>query len=71
MTTSRLVIQHDEPSGPDRAANWLPAPAGRFRPLLRMYSPEREVFDGRYELPPIARVQPHSHERTNVGTVPA
>ena len=51
-----IVIQHDEPSEPDRAANWLPAPAGAFRPILRMYAPEAAVFDGTYELPPITRV---------------
>jgi hypothetical protein len=51
-----IVIQRDEPSDPDRAANWLPTPPGRFRPLLRMYAPDDAVFDGTYELPPITRV---------------
>ena len=37
-------------------ANWLPTPAGAFRPLLRLYEPDTAVFDGRYELPPITRV---------------
>ena len=27
---------------PDREANWLPAPAGAFRPMLRMYEPGAE-----------------------------
>lgn len=52
-----IVIQRDEPS--DRA-NWLPAPAGRFRPILRLYSPDEAIFDGTYELPPITRVRPRS-----------
>ena len=51
-----IVIQRDEPSEPDRRANWLPAPAGAFRPILRMYGPDNAVFDGTYELPPITRV---------------
>lgn len=50
-----VLIQHEEPAGAD-AANWLPAPKGRFRPVLRMYEPDEAVFDGRYVLPPIARV---------------
>ncbi len=51
-----IVIQRDAPSEPDRAANWLPTPAGTFRPILRMYSPDSAVFDGTFELPPITRV---------------
>src|SRR5690606_10346715 len=33
-----LYLQHDSP-GPDKEANWLPAPAGRFIPMLRLYWP--------------------------------
>ena len=51
-----IVMQHDEPSDPDERANWLPAPAAPFRPLLRMYEPDPSVFDGGYTLPPIKRV---------------
>ena len=50
-----IVMQHDEPAEPDRRANWLPTPAGGFRPILRMYEPGAAVFDGQYELPPIRR----------------
>ncbi len=51
-----IVMQRDEPAEPGRRANWLPTPAGPFRPILRMYEPDDAVFDGGYELPPIARV---------------
>jgi hypothetical protein len=48
-----IYIQHEYP-GPDRASNWLPAPAGAFRPILRMYMPGAEAFDERqWHLPPI------------------
>jgi hypothetical protein len=30
-----IVMQHDEPAEPHRRANWLPTPAGGFRPILR------------------------------------
>ena len=51
-----IVMQRDEPSDPARRANWLPSPAGAFRPLLRVYEPDDAIFDGTYELPPITRV---------------
>ena len=47
-----LVLQRDDP-GDDERSNWLPTPPGAFRPLLRMYAPRAEVFDGSFELPPI------------------
>jgi hypothetical protein len=37
-------------------ANWLPAPKGTFRPIVRMYQPRPEALDGTYVLPPIRRV---------------
>ena len=50
-----LYLQQDRPDTPEESANWLPTPAGDFRPILRMYEPDGSVFDGRYELPPITR----------------
>jgi hypothetical protein len=50
-----IFMQRDEPQSPQERANWLPAPDGDFRPILRMYEPGGAVFDGRYELPPITR----------------
>jgi len=52
-----IVMQAGEPSEPERRANWLPTPAGAFRPILRMYEPDGAVFDGRYALPPITRTR--------------
>jgi hypothetical protein len=51
-----IVMQHDPPADDHDRANWLPTPAGPFRPILRMYEPRAQVFDGSYELPPITRV---------------
>jgi hypothetical protein len=51
-----IVMRCDEPSDPAQRANWLPSPAGAFRPLLRVYEPDDAIFDGTYELPPITRV---------------
>ncbi|MGW5864195.1 DUF1254 domain-containing protein [Streptomyces sp. NPDC055239] len=50
-----LRLQPQRPTDDKTAANWLPTPAGRFRPVLRMYTPRAAIFDGTYELPPIRR----------------
>ncbi|MFJ6566926.1 DUF1254 domain-containing protein [Streptomyces sp. NPDC091292] len=47
-----LLIQRDPPPDP---ANWLPAPPGPFRPVVRLYQPEDPVIDGAYTLPRIVR----------------
>jgi len=51
-----LCIQNQSP-GADKEANWLPAPtSGRLGLTLRLYAPKREVADGRWNPPPIKRV---------------
>ncbi len=50
-----LLIQHESP-GTDRESNWLPAPAGAFNVLLRLYAPKAPVVDGRWVPPPVRRV---------------
>lgn len=51
-----ITISHDEPADPTARANWLPSPAGDFRPVLRMYEPAEAVLDRTYEVPSIIRV---------------
>jgi hypothetical protein len=51
-----ITISHDEPADATARANWLPAPAGAFRPVLRMYEPGPEVLDQAYVVPSITRV---------------
>ena len=48
-------IGHDHP-GPERASNWLPAPAGPFTMTLRAYLPKPELLSGAYRLPPMTAV---------------
>jgi hypothetical protein len=50
-----LYIGKDSP-GPNKQANWLPAPDGPFRPILRMYQPQEQVLDGTYQLPAITKI---------------
>lgn len=51
-----IHISRERPGDPAAAANWLPAPEGEFRPMLRLYVPQRAVLEGRYEIPVIRRV---------------
>jgi hypothetical protein len=51
-----INISHIKPREAIAAANWLPAPAGAFRPVLRMYEPAPEILDQSYTVPPITRV---------------
>jgi len=47
-------MQTDAPDD-DIAPNWLPTPAGDFRPILRLYEPGPSVLDSTYALPRLRR----------------
>ncbi len=47
-----LYVQATSP-GPDKEANWLPAPAGAFTMNMRLYLPRPEAIDGRWSPPAI------------------
>ena len=49
-----IYIQRERPSS-DRAANWLPAPAGPMRLVLRAFLPDEALIEGRYRVPPVRR----------------
>lgn len=51
-----ITMSATRPADEKAAANWLPAPTGRFRPILRLYQPGAEVLDGTYAIPAIERV---------------
>jgi hypothetical protein len=50
-----LYVQHASP-GPDKEANWLPAPAGPFNLTARLYWPKPQVLDGSWAPPGIRQV---------------
>lgn len=52
-----IHLGSEEPADPASRANWLPAPAGAFRPMLRIYEPDQSVVDGTYVIPAIQRVK--------------
>lgn len=49
-----FTLATELPSGVPQA-NWLPAPAGRFRLGLRVYYPARSITDGGWTPPPVIR----------------
>jgi hypothetical protein len=52
--TLEIFIQRDDP-GPERRSNWLPAPAGRFNLIMRLYHPKPAVLDGTWAPPALVR----------------
>ena len=47
-----IYIQHESP-GADLEPNWLPAPAGKFHLMLRMYWPKAMASEGRFVIPAV------------------
>jgi hypothetical protein len=50
-----IHIQRESP-GKAKEATWLPAPAGAFYLVMRMYQPEQRMLRGEYIVPPVQRV---------------
>jgi hypothetical protein len=50
-----ILMQHARPAD-DHAANWLPAPTGKFRPILRSYQPTGPMLTGEYVLPEVRKL---------------
>jgi hypothetical protein len=44
-----IAVQHGRPNSP--SVNWLPAPTGAFRLILRTYIPKPAIFDGAWTPP--------------------
>jgi hypothetical protein len=53
-----LYFQHNSP-GPDREANWVPAPTDNFSLYIRTYWPKQAVLDGTWVPPKVQRMRSH------------
>lgn len=51
-----FYIQNESP-GPDKETNWLPAPKGPFKLVMRLYGPKPEAVNGTWKLPPLERAR--------------
>ncbi|HLO79567.1 MAG TPA: DUF1254 domain-containing protein [Chitinophagaceae bacterium] len=49
-----LYIQHQSP-GKNLESNWLPAPGGSFRMIMRLYWPKPEALNGQWKQPKVLR----------------
>lgn len=45
-----IYLGHESP-GPDKEANWLPTPEGKYSLVARIYGPEPKAIDGSWKLP--------------------
>ncbi|MFT3765736.1 MAG: DUF1254 domain-containing protein [Minicystis sp.] len=46
-----FYFQQEAPTAPEEYQNWLPAPAGEFYLVLRVYIPEEVMLEGDYKVP--------------------
>ena len=51
-----IIVQQAEPTDAAQKANWLPAPAGPLRLMLRAYLPAPELAQGRAPLPTVEKL---------------
>jgi hypothetical protein len=51
-----IYIQNESP-GPDKEANWLPAPKGPFMMAARYYWPKPELLDDQWKSPAVQAVK--------------
>jgi hypothetical protein len=49
-----IYLQRTAPAGHE--SNWLPAPSGNFKLMLRAYLPRRAILNGAYHVPPVMKV---------------
>ena len=46
-----------ESPGKDKEANWLPAPKAAFNLCIRVYGPRSEAVTGKWNPPPVVKVE--------------
>lgn len=49
-----IAVQNGQPGSP--SVNWLPAPTGAFRLILRTYIPKPAILDGAWAPPPLKQI---------------
>jgi hypothetical protein len=59
-----LYFQSDSP-GKDKETNWLPAPRSPFNLTMRLYSPDSSALTGKWNPPPVRKLESVSSMATN------
>lgn len=49
------IYVQNTPPGADKAPNWLPAPAGAYDLVMRIYGPDQSVLDGAWTFPELQK----------------
>lgn len=49
-----IYVQNESP-GPDKEANWLPAPKGPFQMIMRLYWPKPDALNGTWKPPQVVK----------------
>jgi hypothetical protein len=50
-------LRHTFAQGATKEANWLPAPKGPFNLTMRLYAPKSEALTGKWNPPPITKIE--------------
>ena len=53
----QTLYNQTQSPGADKESNWLPAPAGPFFMVIRMYGPEQRILSGGWKEPALKRVE--------------
>ena len=51
-----LYFQNESP-GPEKEANWLPAPKEAYNLTMRLYAPRSEALTGKWNPPPVTKIE--------------
>jgi hypothetical protein len=64
-----LYFQNGSPAG-EKEPNWLPTPKGPFNFTMRVYAPKSEALTGKWNPPPVTKVQEGTGSMTHAGSLP-
>jgi hypothetical protein len=64
-----LDVQNESP-GPDKEANWLPAPKGPFFMAMRLYWPRQAALTGKWKAPPLQQAHAQAAAAATASATP-
>lgn len=64
-----IYVQHKSP-GADLEPNWLPAPAGSFNLIMRLYLPDETILNGSWPMPDLQKTEQGASGSSGCNTNP-